>query len=299
MSIELAARPRIAVLVACFNRHHITLPNMAALVAALDAAECDFVVHLLDDASPDRTGELVKSAHPGFNVVTSEGDLFWNRGMLRIFTEARRHGPYDAYLLFNDDVAVDPAAVASAVSLWTRLNAEQPTTLIGATRSSSEQRTTYSGYRRRNPHRLLTLERVEPGETALPCDTFNGNFVLIPAATLEALGGNDPFYWHYFGDIDLGYGIARRGERLLVAPGWIGQCDDRPPPARSRHGLWTRLRKGLTGRDDPRQNVYLIWKHAPSKAMALVAIGGMLAKRIWILVSNSPHVMPGSADALK
>ena len=27
--------PRIAVLVACFNRHRITLPNMAALIAAL------------------------------------------------------------------------------------------------------------------------------------------------------------------------------------------------------------------------------------------------------------------------
>lgn len=289
--------PRIAVLVACFNRHRITLPNMAALIAALGAAPCRFDVHLLDDASPDRTGELVKAAHPAVNVVVSEGDLFWNRGMLRIFTEARRHGPYDAYLLFNDDVAVDAGAVSRAVALWSAVNREGPVTLIGATRAHDEPRTTYSGYRLSSPHRVLSLARVEPGAQALPCDTFNANFVLVPAATIEALGGNDPFYWHSFGDIDLGLSIRRRGERLLVAPGWIGRCDDRAVGVPSRHGLWRRLRQGLSGREDPRQNAYLMWKHRASAPMAALAIAGMLAKRLWVLASNAPHVMPGGPDA--
>ncbi len=291
------ARPRIAVLVACFNRHRITLPNMAALIAALEAAPCTFDVHLLDDASPDHTGDLVKAAHPAVNVVVSEGDLFWNRGMRRIFGEARAHGSYDAYLMFNDDVAVDAAAVERAVALWSELNAAGPATLIGATRAHGEPRTTYSGYRQTSRHRVLSLARVEPGDQPQPCDTFNANFVLVPAATMEELGGNDPFYWHSFGDIDLGLSIRRRGERLLVAPGWIGRCDDRAVGVPSRHGLWRRLRQGLTGREDPRQNAYLIWKHRAHAPGAALAIAGMLVRRLSVLIRNAPHVMPGGPDA--
>jgi hypothetical protein len=66
--------PRIAVLVACFNRHRITLPNMAALIAALEAAPCRFDVHLLDDASPDRTGELGHGAHFRADVLALHGE---------------------------------------------------------------------------------------------------------------------------------------------------------------------------------------------------------------------------------
>lgn len=289
--------PRIAVLVACFNRAAITLPNIAALEAALEAAACTFDIHLLDDASPDRTGERVKAAHPRINVVVSEGDLFWNRGMQRIFEKARRHGPYDGYLLYNDDVAVDPAAVARAVALWSELNRDGPATLIGATRADAEPRTTYSGYRLTSRHRVLSLARVVPGDEPRRCDTFNANFVLVPAATMEDLDGTDPFYWHSFGDIDLGLSIRRRGERLFVAPGWIGRCDDRAVGVPSRHGLLRRLRQGLTGREDPRQNVYLIWKHRSHAPGAALAIVGLLAKRLWVLVSNAPHVMPGGPDA--
>ena len=288
--------PRIAVLVACFNRAAITLPNIAALEAALEAAACTFDIHLLDDASPDRTGERVKAAHPRINVVVSEGDLFWNRGMQRIFEEARRHGPYDGYLLYNDDLLVEGDAVVRAVALWTSLNRAGPATLIGATRAGEAARTTYSGHRLTNPGRL-TVEMVEPGEEPRPCDTFNANFVLVPAATLEELGGLDPYYWHGHGDYDLGFSICKRREPVLVAPGWIGTCDGHPPPVPSRHGLWRRLKAGFSGPEDPRQRAYMIWKHSTSRPAALFAIGLVLLKRFRILVLNRPHLAARSADA--
>ncbi|HPZ48097.1 MAG TPA: glycosyltransferase [Novosphingobium sp.] len=288
--------PRIAVLVACFNRAAITLPNIAALEAALEAAACTFDIHLLDDASPDRTGERVKAAHPRINVVVSEGDLFWNRGMQRIFEKARRHGPYDGYLLYNDDVLVDREAVVQAVALWSSLDREQPSTLVGATRAIDEARTTYSGYDLTHPGQLI-IAMLEPGREPRPCDTFNGNFVLVPAATLEELGGLDTYYWHAFGDHDLGLMIRKRGERIMLAPGWIGACDGHIPPVPSRHGLWQRLRRGLTGREDPRQRIYMIRKHSASRPAALFAIGLMLVKRLRILALNRPHVHAHSADA--
>lgn len=291
--------PRIAVLVACFNRHRVTLPNIAALEDALETAECRADIHLLDDASPDRTGDLVKAAHPAVNVMVSEGDLYWNHGMRRIFQEARRHGPYDAYLLFNDDVAVDREAVIRAVALWSELNREGPAALVGATRAFAEPCTTYSGYRLPWPNHVLSLDMIEPTDEPQPCATFNANFVLVPARTLEGLGGNDPYYRHGFGDFDLGLAIRKRGERMLVAPGWIGKCDINPRPVPSRHGLLRRLREGLTGHNDQRQNAYLMWKFGENKPLTLLAIGWMLAKRLRLLVLNLPHVRPGTASAIE
>lgn len=290
--------PRIAVLVACYNRAAITLPNIAALEAALEGAECRFDIHLLDDASPDQTGPRVKAAHPRINVVISEGDLFWNRGMQRIFEVARAHGPYDAYLLFNDDVLVDREAVARAVALWTSLNREGPSTVVGATRAGTEARTTYSGYHLLNSGQLI-IAMLEPGDAPRTCDTFNANFVLVPAATFEDIGGLDPYYWHAYGDHDLGFTIRARGEQIVLAAGWIGACEGHIPPVPSRHGLWLRLRRGLTGREDPRQRIYMIWKHTTSRPAALFAIGLMLVKRVRILVLNRPHVHAHSADALR
>jgi GT2 family glycosyltransferase len=292
-----ARPPRIAVLVACFNRVRTTLANVGALIAALDKSEFRYDVHLLDDASPDETGAKVRAAYPQVNVVWSEGNLFWNLGMRRIYLEARRYGPYDGYLLFNDDVAIDAEAVVRFLKQWAELNAVRPTTLVGATLSGDGSRTTYSAYRTRGRHRPLNLYRIDPADGPVPADTFNANFVLIPGETLDALGGNDPHYWHNYGDIDLGLSISRAGERLLLADGWIGRCDHNAPARPSRHGLLRRLRRGFSGRESPRQQAYLVWKHAENRAIAALVIVAMLAKRAAMLVANKPHVAGRSPDA--
>ena len=108
--------PRIAVLVACFNRAAITLPNIAALEAALEAAACTFDIHLLDDASPDRTGERVKAAHPRINVVVSEGE--WKRARSSRSPGAAGSGARAASRPHQAGKASDGAAIeASAQSV--------------------------------------------------------------------------------------------------------------------------------------------------------------------------------------
>jgi GT2 family glycosyltransferase len=288
IGMSTAPAARIGVLVTCYNRVETTLANLGALIAALDRSGAEYTVHLLDDASPDETGARVSAAYPRVNVVRSEGNLFWNRGMHRIYQEARRHGPYDGYLLFNDDVTVNEDNVVKFVECWIQLNRERPTTLIGATSGSSGTQTTYSAYRLRHRHRLLAVSLLEPGDELQEADTFNANFVLVPGPVLDALGGPDPRFLHYYGDIDLGYSIRRMGVRQLLFPGWVGRCDMGKPLGHADGGLFRRLRLGLTGHANPRQNAYLIWKHAENRAVAAVVITAMLIKRLASLVLNKP-----------
>lgn len=289
----------LCVLVTCYNRVAITLPNLVRLCNALDEADQPYSLFVLDDASPDGTGDAIRERLPHATVVTSEGNLFWNRGMRRILTVAREGGKhFSGYLIFNDDVRVFANAVADTIGVWRRLNVERPTTIATATHATDNLRTTYSGYRLKNRYHPMAVRMIDPDGNLQPVDTFNGNFVLIPRSTMEAIDPFDPVYWHSFGDIDLGLAIRARGEPVLLAPYPIGECDDRGAQgARSRHGMMVRIRKGFTGLENPRQNMHLILKFAPSRIIGIGIIGRMLTKRLWMLIVNDPHVMPGSPDA--
>ena len=78
--MESAIEGEFCILVACYNRIAITLSNLSRFVEALDVADQPYRLFVLDDASPDGTGDKI--------------NLFWNRGMNRHFDEARKHGPF-------------------------------------------------------------------------------------------------------------------------------------------------------------------------------------------------------------
>lgn len=293
-----AAPLRIAVLVTCFNRAETTLASLALLRDALDDAKgVTWQVHLVDDGSPDKTGERVKRAFPAINVIEGTGDLFYVRGMQLAYREALDHGPYDAYLLFCDDVAVDAKAAQDFIALYRSLNAERSTALVAAMTAIASDRVTHSAYRLKSRHRPLSGQSLMPAREPIECDTFCSNFVLVPAVAFEALGGFDTNLWHSFGDIDLGLSLRKIGTRLVLAPIPIGRCDDHGTAKRSRHGLLKRLKMGLTGVNDPRLRIHVVRKHSPTRLGAAVAIVGTVVKRVWVLALNRPHLAEASPHA--
>ena len=92
---------RTAILMTCYNRVGTTLRCLERLkVAAARIADAQFDVWLVDDASPDQTGEKVKAAYPEVNVIQSPGNLFWCKGMRLAWDKAVASGiKYDFYLL--------------------------------------------------------------------------------------------------------------------------------------------------------------------------------------------------------
>lgn len=249
-----AAPLAVAVLMTCHNRRDTTLAALASLQAQADLpAGTTVTVHLVDAGSTDGTAAAVRAAFPGTDVVAAGPDVYWGTGT---YLAAARATPTANVLWLNDDVVLDPGALA--VLLRTAIPLDRPVVAVGAMRSGDGTRTTYGGYRVvRARLRPASLEPLEPHPNRpMPCDTCNGNAVLVTPAARRLLGEVDPVFPHRMGDVDYGLRARRAGIQLLLAPGHVGRCDDRPSRATGTSaepgiGPRTALRRLTSVREQP------------------------------------------------
>jgi len=220
---------RLAVLITSFNRKNVTLAGLKSLKDALDTVDdLRYRIFLLDDASPDGTANAVRSIFPDVDVIDGTGSLFWGRGVGWAYEAARRTGSYDAYLLFNDDMVLDPDGVRAFFADYREVNTRGPSMLGGATLAKDGSEITYSGFRKTSVLRPLAGVRIVPDGTLRPMDMPNGNFLLSPGPFFESVGGVDPTYFMGYADIDLGLTARRHGVDLFLARKPVGFCDSNP-----------------------------------------------------------------------
>ncbi|MBT2490151.1 glycosyltransferase family 2 protein [Streptomyces sp. ISL-96] len=257
---------RIAVLMTSHNRREKTMSALAALAEQHGMPEDTAVrTYLVDAGSTDGTPCAVRATHPGVQVTTVGSDVFWGHGM-RIASRGSRRADepeWDYQLWLNDDVTLDGDALA--VLLETARAVGSGKVVVGAVRARDGLRTTYSGRRGR------ALALVEPTGRPEPCDTYNGNVVLLPRAVWERVGDIDEVFRHGMGDYDHGLRARRAGIPTYVTPRHVGSCDYGPPLTGSREpgiGVREALRRVTSQRELPPRQwwVYCLrhsWPWAP------------------------------------
>ncbi len=203
---------RIAVLATCFNRRETTLAALAALRDA--AAGLDYHIYLVDDGSTDGTGDAVRRGFPEATVIDGDGSLFWNGGMRTAWRAALGTGS-DYYLLFNDDLELGPGSLARMFDFQKEMEAANGAKVItiGKVVDPDTGKITYGGYVvAPGNSRLRFLRAPDDGR---PCDTMNGNCVLIPARAADEVGLLSEHYRHHTGDIDYGLRARDAGYKLF------------------------------------------------------------------------------------
>lgn len=224
---------RFAILIASYNRVKKTLRCIETLTTGITgAANLSADIFLADDGSTDGTSERVKSQFPQVNIIRGDGSLFWAGGMRAAWKDAERKGPYDFVVWVNDDVEFLPSAVRSSFERAVELQADvrfKPTILVGSILDPDSGDVAYSGVNRPSPiARPLYFDRVASTNLEVACETFNGNFVIIPAAIFHSIGGMNPAYVHAYGDYDYGLRANRAGFRCVVLAGPVGTCSRNP-----------------------------------------------------------------------
>jgi GT2 family glycosyltransferase len=220
---------RIAVLLTCHDRLERTTACLTSLRKQGARSEATIEVMLVDAGSSDGTADTVSKRFPEVTVLRRGPELFWNGGMRVALAHAYESDP-DLYLWLNDDVELDPAALATLLATHDDLLATRvaPCIVVGSTRDPESGVLTYGGVVRPDRRRPLHYERVEPSEQPLQVETMNGNCVLIPRDVVARIGNLAAAYTHGMGDYDYGHRATRAGAEVWIAPGTIGTCSRNP-----------------------------------------------------------------------
>ena len=180
-----------AILLTCYNRKDQTLECLKSL----KKNTLFFKIFLVDDGSTDGTAKAVSACYPDVNIITGNGQLYWNRGM-HLAWETASKNDFDFYIWINDDIILNGDAFKVILEDYKKVKKES---IIVGVFESPEKKITYGGYIKGSTKKILY-----PNGKPQKCDYFNGNFVLIPGCVFKKVGNLDPIFPHAQGDFDYG-----------------------------------------------------------------------------------------------
>lgn len=215
---------KIAFLITCYNRIQTTLKCLHSLYEALDKIENETYqidIYLVDDASADQTGKIVKKNFPKVNIIQGTGDLYWSGGMRLAWETAVSKKEYDFYFWLNDDVVLFEDALQNMLADF---NVAKNSIIVGVFQSSDMETPTLTYGGRDKNHNLL----IPNGKLQKNVRYIEGNLVSIPKAVFNQLNFIDKRFTHTIGDSD--YGIRARKARIsiYISPQTVGVCDVNP-----------------------------------------------------------------------
>jgi GT2 family glycosyltransferase len=216
---------RIAVLMTCYNRVVVTRKCLLALQKQEIPNTYVIDVYLVDDASPDNTGEIIKKEFPYVNVIRGFGDLYWCGGTRLAWEIARVEYDYDFYLWLNDDVRLSDGAITSLLLDYETVSAAKMEGLVAGTfyEGIQEPRISYGCTSENRKGRL-----VPDGEPQIFSGTMSGNLVLVPRYVFNTIGSLSKEFTHGMGDYDYAYRARKAGCHTWCGSVIHGVCKGNP-----------------------------------------------------------------------
>lgn len=212
----------LAVLMTTYNRVALTRRCIRSLKEAAMFAGVEVTVIVVDADSSDGTVDAVAAEIPRSVGISASSDCYWAQGM-RTAWEAAQTLDYDYLLWLNDDVELLETAVSDLIAALQ--STKDKAVIVGAVNDPITGDVSYSGFRQTSVWRPFNLRRVPPNGIRLePCDTLNGNVVLVSRQTDQAIGGFPTGYVHAMADLAYGFEARKRGIPRFIAPRAVGLC---------------------------------------------------------------------------
>ena len=259
---------KILALTTSHNRRESTVRALETLIRQILPPHCEMDICLVDDGCTDGTAEAVRQVVPTAIVLRGSGNLFWAGGMRFAWDTYVGRQVFDYLLVFNDDIRLCDGALA--VLLKTAAELEQQAcrayAVCGALRESGSDTVAYGAVVKSSRWHPLRFRKLPPNDHIQECDTMNMNFALISKAALARIGFLAPDFVHAKADYDFGLRLRAQGGRVVLAPGYMGQCDTNPVSRSSRADnlsffeRWRRLTS--IKEQSPRERAIYYRRHA-------------------------------------
>lgn len=257
----------IGVIMATHNRASTTRRCLEALRRSTPrGVRWQLYVH--DDGSVDETVNEIRSIFPSAVVSRGTGKDYWAKSMAIAERGALRETLLDCLFWLNDDVLLTEIGL---MNLYETLRSSPGCIAVGVTTDFAGD-WTYGGLRKTG-RRPLQVSGLGITTSAMKCETFHGNAVMIPIEIAHRLGGIDGGYPHAYADIDYGLRASRAGIHIVQMAGVVGVCDKLPSPALPK-GVLTRLGFFNQPKHFPfKAQVRIGWKFGGLRGATVAALG--------------------------
>ncbi len=213
LAVPAAEAPALSVLLVFFNQAHLSLLCLRALI---DNADVPFELIIVDNASSDETGELLKRLE---NVKLIRNDE--NLGFVKAVNQGAELAGADQLLLLNNDAFIEPGALGAALET---LREEAGAGAVGGRIETLDGRLQEAGNIIWRDGSCAGYGRGgNPGDGEYrfrrDVDYCSGAFLLFATALFRELGGFDEdFAPAYYEESDFCLRLRQRGLRTIYEP---------------------------------------------------------------------------------
>ena len=216
------ARPTLAIIIVTYNSATEIVECLQSLVG--HTAPFDTTITVVDNASTDRTPDIVRETFSSVRVIDAGGNL----GFSRANNIGIRSTHSDYVLLMNPDTVSPPGAIQTLV----RCLASHPDAAIAGARMLSErgfpelswgpplgpwnelrQKILSSLYHRKVRRIVRYVDKLSRQAREVPW--VSGASMAIRRPDLDAVGLLDERYFMYTEDVDLCMAMGKRGRKIL------------------------------------------------------------------------------------
>ena len=216
----------------CFNRREKTLQCLTALQDGQRKAGdgLSLSIFLTDDGCTDGTADAIRQRAFDFpvHILTGNGSLFWNGGMIHSWKAALAEGSFDGYLWLNDDTFTLPAFFIDLPKAdeFALAHYGKRGIYVGSTQDADSGTFTYGGFNYVSRITLLDQFVIPDGTSFQPCEAAHGNITYVSQEVVDKMGIFSDKYWHGGSDHDYTYRAHKAGFPILVLPHYAAVCQN-------------------------------------------------------------------------
>ena len=203
---------KILVIVTCFNRKNLTVKFLDSLMNCKLNNNTSIHIYLMDDKSPDDTGDFIQKNFPNVNVLYGDGHLYWAGGVRLILAHIGENlTAFDAILFANDDIEFHENALMSLYQI-----SKSNQAIVGGTVLTRSGLVESSGSRLGWICKPRVRLVIANGNIQV-CHLLPGHILFVPTEIFLRLG-LDPKLRFRFIDLEFTLRASRKGIPVLLAP---------------------------------------------------------------------------------